>query len=349
MHGKPLVRIIRLCREIDETAGVIYARLSRKCSDRELSGFWQQMSDQEAEHVSFWRRAEQFEGIDDIPIPFAQPAKVILDLNKALTRSRDLLDRCDEDVGISKAFILAYRMEFYLLHPAFKMLFHLLGPSAGGTNPEDEYDSHIDGFITMLSERGNVTPELELLGETLQSLWRENKELALQATQDSLTEVFNRRGFFTFSVQFAYLAHRTGSTLAAMMIDLDHFKSINDHYGHAAGDRVIRGTARIISEQLRTSDIVGRYGGEEFIVLLPQVSSGATAKVAEKIRSSIEQRPPEGVPLSVSIGFAEARLSDRVREDYQELIRKADAALYQAKERGRNTIVEYLPQGDPAP
>ena len=341
MHDSHVMEIIKLCRELDETAGNVYTKLSSLTDDKDLSNFWIQMSKEEALHTSFWKRAELFEAFQDMPNLFEHPEEVIADLKKALSRSRDLLRGCEENYSVQNAFTLAYRMEFYLLHPAFEMLFHLLGPAAGGSNPEDAYESHIFGFIDMLSKYCHVTPELELLGETLQRLWKENKNLALQSSHDELTEVLNRRGFFTLSIQFAYLAQRTQSTLAVMMLDLDHFKSVNDRHGHIVGDSVLKGTARLIKKELRSSDIVGRYGGEEFIVLLTQTKSGATKSIAEKIRKSIEKNPPDGIPLTVSIGFAEAKLSHQVREDYMQLIQKADTALYSAKDAGRNRTEEY--------
>lgn len=342
MQNSLVMDIIGLCRQIDETARDVYAKLSSLSDNNELSIFWTQMSKEESEHIAFWKRAELFKAFSDIPNLFEHPKEVISDLEKTLSRSKDLLRSCEKNCSIQNALTLAYRMEFYLLHPAFEMLFHLLGPTAGGINPEDEYETHISEFINMLSKYCHVTPELELLGETLQRLWKENKHLALQSTHDELTKVLNRRGFFTLSVQFAYLAQRTQSTLGVMMIDLDHFKSINDHYGHMVGDTVLKETANLIKKELRASDIVGRYGGEEFIVLLTQTKSGATASIAEKIRESIEKNPPEGIPLTVSIGIAEDELGHKVREDYMELIQNADASLYDAKNTGRNRTVEYI-------
>ncbi len=341
MKRTDVMEIIKLCRNIDETARDVYAKLSNLADDKELSAFWAKMSQEEAEHISFWKRTELFEVFSDMPNLFEKPKEVITDLTNALSRSRSLLSQCEENCSIQNSFTLAYRMEFYLLHPAFEVLFHLLGPLAGGTNPEDEYESHISQFIDMFNKHCHVTPELELLSETLHRLWKENKQLALQSTHDDLTEVLNRRGFFTLSIQFAYLAQRTKSTLAIMMIDLDHFKSINDNYGHSVGDLVLKKTASIIKKELRTSDIVGRYGGEEFIVLLSQTKNGATVNIAEKIRKAIENNPPEGIPLKVSIGFAERVMGQQVREEYMELIKRADKALYVAKNAGRNKTVEY--------
>jgi len=344
MHQTTIMEIIGICREIDETARDIYARFASLSTPGALSSFWSQMSREEAEHVAFWKRAEMVEKFSGLPPIFDAPEKVAEELRNALLRSKTMLSRCGESYSIASALALAYRMEFYLLHPAFEILFHLLGPTAGGWNPEEDYASHIAKFIAMLEKHGNVTPELELLGETIERLWKENKYLAIQSTRDDLTGLLNRRGFFTLSVQFAHLAQRTGSDIAVMMIDLDHFKSVNDRLGHVAGDRVLKETARLLTQGLRESDLVGRYGGEEFIVLLTDVAYDTAGSLAEKIRKNIESNPPDGVPVTVSIGFAEATLGSEVQEEFNSLIQKADAALYKAKETGRNRVVEYQPE-----
>jgi len=343
MQETPIIQIIQLCRKVDEIACDVYKKLAVLCNDAMLSKFWRDMAKEEAMHASFWKHAEQIKEFSGIPEIFDQPDEVISELRKALASSRILLRTCEEGFDLSKAFVLAYRMEFYLLHPAFKMLFLLLRPTADGQNPEDEDETHIAKFIDTLYRHGVVTPELELLGETLQRLWKENKTLAIQATRDDLTEIYNRRGFFTVSMQLAYLAQRKGFMIGVMMADLDHFKSVNDSFGHRAGDLVLRRVADLFSETLRTSDVVGRYGGEEFIVMLPQISPGATAKIARNLLIKLKAVPPEGIPLSISIGVAEGMLGRNVKEDYEHLIQKADKALYQAKSSGRARVVEYTP------
>lgn len=341
MQENSVIEIIKLCTKIDETARDIYAKLARMSDSEDLSAFWSEMASEESEHVHFWKRAAKSEAVSGLPDLFDNPKQVVAELEKALSRTWDLLARCEENFSVSNAFMLAYRMEFYLLHPAFEVLFNILGPTIRGANPKDNYESHIVKFLKMVGTHGNMTPELELLGEVIERLWKENRHLALQSTRDELTGVLNRRGFFTFSVQFAYLAQRTRSILAIMMIDIDHFKSINDRLGHAAGDRVLRGTARLLTEKLRTSDLLGRYGGEEFIVLLSDIKSGSTTAIAEGIRKTVEEARLEGISFTVSIGFSEAVLGRDVRGEYQQLIQKADAALYQAKDAGRNRVVEY--------
>lgn len=346
MKEPTVMDIIRLCRGIDEAARSMYTTLRDLCRDKRLSKFWDDMSREEADHITFWRRAEQFEPLSDMPSLFEQPHEVIAELNHTLSRAQELLRSCEKDFNVATAFTLAYRMEFYLLHPAFEMLFHLLGPSAGGSNPEDQYDSHIDTFIDMMSKYGDVTPELELLGETLQRLWRENKRLALQSSHDELTGILNRRGFFTVCEQFAHLAHRTQTMVCIMMIDLDHFKDVNDRFGHTTGDFVLKETARLLKTSLRAADIIGRYGGEEFIVMIPDISVGAIEGLAEKLRLTVENNPPGDIPLTISIGIAHKVLGKPVREDLHQLIQHADTALYRAKDAGRNTAVRFRGTGE---
>jgi len=342
-------KVIRLCCEIDETACKIYSKLSKLYDDETLSKFWAEMSKEEGTHVSFWKRAKKIDAISGIPIPFEKPDEVVAELNRDLLRSQDLLNGLTDDFEISKAFSIAYRMEFYLMHPAFTMLFHLLGPTVGGLNIEEEYESHIAGFITMLEKYGNVTPELELLGEALKRLWKENRYLTLQATRDELTGAYNRRGFFSAALQFAHISQRTGSTAGIIMIDIDHFKAINDRFGHSAGDLALIDTVKFLIGSLRKSDIIGRYGGEEFIVMLPKISKGATAKVAEKLRNIVEVNSRDKIPLTISLGFVETVFGMNVQEDFNRFIHMADTALYKAKTSGRNKVIEFAKDADAIP
>ena len=131
--------------------------------------------------------------------------------------------------------------------------------------------------------------------------------------------------------------------IGVMMVDLDHFKAINDRFGHRTGDMLLRRVAGLLSNSLRTSDIVGRYGGEEFIIMLPQINRGATVAVAENILKTLRKTPIESIPLTLSIGVAEGVLGKNAQEDLERLIQKADKALYQAKTSGRDRVEEYLP------
>lgn len=153
-----------------------------------------------------------------------------------------------------------------------------------------------------------------------------------EAMRDPLTGLRNRRGLFD-----DYPEDTSGETTVIVM-DLDHFKAINDRFGHAAGDRVLRAFAEIILSNIRPSDIAGRLGGEEFCIL-SNITTAAAAAMAERIRSDLEAKPfmtPSGImQATVSAGIA---VRSDESESLQELLDRADAALYQAKEAGRNRL-----------
>jgi two-component system cell cycle response regulator len=161
--------------------------------------------------------------------------------------------------------------------------------------------------------------------------------LAERAARDGLTGVFNRRELDTRAGQAVALADRHKRPFSCLLLDLDHFKQINDTHGHAAGDTVLRESAQRICDASRISDIVGRYGGEEFVVLLPETDGAAAVVTADKLRGLLSQTPvtvgPVTIPIHASIGVAS--WSDAMRTP-GDLYAAADEALYRAKELGRD-------------
>jgi len=172
------------------------------------------------------------------------------------------------------------------------------------------------------------------------SLRRYQKRIAALATTDSLTELPNRRGFDLLANQAIQEARRNQSPLCALLLDLDHFKQLNDSHGHLAGDTVLRGFARQLGDNLRQSDIICRWGGEEFILLLKDTPPEQARQLGEKILQQTEQSrfDHEGAQLRIttSIGLAELHPADAL----DQLIARADRALYRAKQTGRNRLCE---------
>jgi diguanylate cyclase (GGDEF)-like protein len=175
-------------------------------------------------------------------------------------------------------------------------------------------------------------------------LSRANRELRALAITDHLTGAFNRLFFDEMLHKGIELARRSGRPLAILFIDLDRFKTINDDFGHEAGDRALKDTVDGFREELRDSDIVARYGGEEFCVMLPETGMDAACVIAERLRSRRETTAIEGVtrPLTMSLGVAVLEAGDEV----QSLIARADKALYEAKTQGRNRWVAARPDRD---
>ncbi|WP_416401055.1 GGDEF domain-containing protein [Alicycliphilus denitrificans] len=160
------------------------------------------------------------------------------------------------------------------------------------------------------------------------------------ATHDELTGVANRRALIQALDRDVAHAVRSGEPYALLMLDVDHFKSVNDGHGHRAGDQVLCHVAAILRARLRAQDLVGRYGGEEFVVLLPGTPARGAAGLAETLREAVEQTPCEyggrAIPVTVSIGVCGARLEGG--DTWDRLIHAADQALYAAKAAGRNRV-----------
>lgn len=162
------------------------------------------------------------------------------------------------------------------------------------------------------------------------------------ATRDGLTGVYNRYALVEALKRIGAWSHRNAAPMALLMIDIDHFKAINDHYGHLVGDEVLREIAHRTEKRLRQSDILARYGGEEFLVVLPNTSAEGALTVAESIRSELENKPclVQGlpIPVTVSIGI-HAGIPASSDADATSLLAVCDQALYQAKRQGRNRVV----------
>jgi diguanylate cyclase (GGDEF)-like protein len=173
------------------------------------------------------------------------------------------------------------------------------------------------------------------------------EKLRNQALRDPLTGLYNRRYMEDMLDRFVRLAARTESSLAVVMIDIDHFKRLNDQHGHLHGDAVLRAVAGTIMEALRETDVACRYGGEELIVLLPDCGMDAAAVKAEEIRLRIEDlSSAHGVEISASLGVAAIPSS---ASTVPELVKAADDALYEAKAAGRNCVRRAADGSRPAP
>ncbi len=178
----------------------------------------------------------------------------------------------------------------------------------------------------------DITTQIELL-----------RRMEWLATTDELTALNNRRSFFQHATMEMERARRYGRPISFILMDLDHFKRINDSYGHAAGDSVLRETAQRIRDSIRDTDIAGRYGGEEFAVCLPESNQETAEKLAERLRSIIaaKKMKHEQKEFSITASFGIIGRDEIDEETVEELFAKADRALYMAKEKGRNLCVPF--------
>lgn len=182
-----------------------------------------------------------------------------------------------------------------------------------------EYQSHLEEIVT----------------ERTQKLLDKTRELEVLANRDSLTQLLNRRKFAEVLQLEVKRFNRYGEKFALINIDIDHFKKVNDTYGHDVGDQVIKTFASTVESNIRASDSAARWGGEEFLILVIEADESVALKIAEKLRSTLKQTEIEPVGfVSASIGITQIRPGDTD----ETIIIRSDQALYQAKDNGRDRI-----------
>ncbi len=171
------------------------------------------------------------------------------------------------------------------------------------------------------------------------------EEMQVKATHDALTGLWNRSAILDMLQRDIARARREGGSVGVLLCDIDHFKSINDTHEHAVGDEVLQEAARRFVSSVRDYDVAGRYGGEEFLILLPGCPPGKTAGRAEQIRLAFSSPPfhTKAGPLSITLSIGAVAAADWNTAGAEELIRIADAALYRAKNAGRNRTEIALP------
>jgi diguanylate cyclase (GGDEF)-like protein len=168
------------------------------------------------------------------------------------------------------------------------------------------------------------------------------KQMVTMATTDGLTGLLNHRTFQERLADLLGRAERHGLKLALILTDIDHFKKVNDTYGHPVGDEVIRRVARVLESSVRKIDIVARYGGEELAVIIEGADAAGAAQLAERIRLDVAKQsiPSDKGPFSITLSLGIASVPEDAT-DKQTLIERADQALYRAKHTGRNRSVTY--------
>lgn len=193
---------------------------------------------------------------------------------------------------------------------------------------------------TAVQLRRELRESQRSLSARLEEIERLQAELREQALRDPLTGLHNRRHLDARLPELLAQANQGAAPLSLLMLDLDHFKQVNDVHGHQAGDEVLRHAARLISRHTRSVDLVCRYGGEEFLVVLPDVAPDQAAQQAEVLRAALESTPARfgDVVLPLTASFGVAGLNDEASHP-DRLIDIADKALYEAKAQGRNRVV----------
>lgn len=209
-------------------------------------------------------------------------------------------------------------------------------------------------FLPLTGENGEPCICMEIHDVTdvaifqrqVEQLTEVNATLERLSLTDALTGVFNRRYLLSHLESVFAEAKRYARPFTAVLVDLDHFKQVNDTHGHLAGDEVLRVMARRLSQSLRSADVLGRYGGEEFLVILPETPVDAAAILGERLRHTVQVLPVHfgeaAIRVTASFGMAGFHPDQK---DAHSLLEQADLALYRSKELGRNRVTQFEPAG----
>ena len=237
---------------------------------------------------------------------------------------------------------------FFIFLTALADKEHLLEGMEAGADDYLSKPLNRDELRARLVGAGRVTElhrQLEAQNTELENL---NIELGKQARQDSLTGLSNRLRMREDLEALELRVQRYGHSYCAILCDIDEFKLYNDHYGHLAGDDVLKKVGAVIASVFRTSDTAYRYGGEEFLIMLPEQSLETAAIAAERLRHSVEElaipHEPRGAGAVVTVSAGLAELSPG-EQDVASLLRRADDALYKAKARGKNRVASHAAIG----
>lgn len=334
--------LLKLCLEIDRSMLEMYRRISSFADHPELKAFWSDIIRDEDSHLHFWQSVIDLKYPDGFLGDAGELRCKYRHLRRMFLRLKRMYHDFQRYDSREQELFLAYTGELYLFDPVFIEILYSLVPLSGKMCRS--YGRHTMKFIHAMRRFGNKDSSvIELSGEILRNLYDLNLRLYRESVTDSLTGLLNRRGFFRSSVPYLALAGRRHAVSAVLILDLDHFKRVNDSYGHSAGDTVLKTVADLIRSGVRSTDLVGRYGGEEFILLCSPVCINSLETLCERLRERIEKHSggESGIPVTVSIGGALGRIDE---SGVLDLIFLADSNLFKAKDKGRNNChIETLP------
>ena len=333
--------ILDLCVKMDMFADQLYQSLARDCTEPELAAFFARMAEDEAQHTDWWQ--ELLDAWEHGLLP--DLVNDTTGLTRRLTEVYAELEAIDLDslgsLDIEQMLALAARVEFFMIDPVFGELIDLTEPARAGRR-HAIYQVHVQRLVNEISRRFPADSLAAVLAASLTRAWTDTMRLSAYATHDPLTGLYNRRALHTHLPQWTAWSARYGHPLAVLLVDIDRFKNVNDRYGHAMGDVALQAVAAALRQSVRGSDLVVRYGGDEFAVIAPETAKAECAELSTRILESVRSiaiTTPNGDALcfTVSVGSVVSHdAAGSAPRSVESLLAAADQSLYNAKQTGRN-------------
>lgn len=328
--------VLELCVTLDRIAADTYRDMAVACPDAELATVLENLSKEERQHVEWWWSLLDAWGAGLLP-DIAFEHELLDKLNSVRDETAAAIPPSLDSMTVDEMLDVAARLEFYMLDPVFGELLELLEPGSHVEHRE-AYNRHVNRLIGAIEKHHSQEGLSSFLARLLARALRDQQRYAALSVRDQLTGLYNRRGLLSHLSHWLSWSARYDRPLAVVLVDVDRFKSVNDTYGHVTGDDALRAIADALRKGVRTSDMVGRFGGDEFLVLAPETSEPELVALMERllecVRGAVVDADGEPVRLSVSVGGA---WTSGERETSPEtLVSAADRSLYSAKSAGRD-------------
>jgi len=334
--------ILELCIALDSTAVVVYQALADACTDEPAERTFRALGIEEKTHVEWWVELRDAWAAGLVP-DIADESDLLFRLTELSHEIELALPDSYGGLSTDQMLDLAAHLEFYMLDPAFGELLDLTGPGSS-SNHREAYSRHVMRLVDAIQERHSRSDLSHFLARVLARAFRDQQRLVSLATHDQLTGLYNRRGFYGYVRQWAAWASRYGHPVGIILVDIDHFKAINDTFGHPAGDEALCAIAVALGDAVRTSDIVGRHGGDEFAILAPETDAEELARLMYRVLDIVRATDFSvgGTPVSLSVSVGGAYILGDTPATSEMLTSAADHSLYEAKEAGRDRAGQPL-------
>jgi diguanylate cyclase (GGDEF)-like protein len=333
--------ILELCVKMDRLADELYQTLARDCREPELAALFARLAKDEAEHTGWWKGLLAAWDRGLLPELVNDTAGLVERLSGLYAEFQTIDFDTLGTLSAEQMLALAARVEFFMIDPVFSELIELTEPAHAGKR-HTVYQVHVQRLVTEISSRYPEDSLAGLLATSLTRAWSDTMRLSAYATHDPLTGLYNRRALHTHLPQWAAWSARYGHPLTVLLVDIDFFKDVNDRFGHATGDRALREIATAMDERVRASDLVIRYGGDEFAVIAPETGLAEYGELCTRVLDAVravtlDTDGDETLRFTVSIGGAVTHdAAGSPPQRLESLLAAADQSLYSAKQTGRD-------------